>query len=102
MGRETCHIFLNLGVFLIAILLAAKTLALFRAIIDIIKEFIILHRHKCCEARFTVHLPGQHDCHPQQPFKYFNKCSATRKIAKDAGLAPTLQPRHLTKIFFSR
>ena len=42
MGRETCHIFLNLGVFLIAILLPAKTLALFRAIIDIIREYIIL------------------------------------------------------------
>ena len=42
MGRETCHILLNLDVFLIAILLAAKTLALFRAIIDIIREYIIL------------------------------------------------------------
>ena len=88
MGRETCHIFLNLGVFLIAILLPAKTLALFRPIIDIIRDCFFqgkkigpvntftskfYHRHKGCQRRFPVHLPWQQDCHPQQASKYSNK-----------------------------
>ena len=45
-----------------------------------------------------IHLSWQQDCHSQQASKYSNKCTINQDIAKDADLAPPLQPRPYPKL----